>query len=53
MTATTYVIIANVVVWTAIGGYVFFLGRVSTALDRRLKQLEQLGGDKEAGDDWA
>lgn len=43
MSAITYLFIANSVVWLGLAGYVVFLASRSTALERRIKQLELLG----------
>lgn len=45
MSATTYLFMANCIVWLGLAGYVAFLGGRSIALDRRIKQLELLGDD--------
>lgn len=39
-----YLLIANVSVWVAVGGYVLFLARQQAALERRVRQLEMLDG---------
>ncbi|WP_147820847.1 CcmD family protein [Salidesulfovibrio onnuriiensis] len=45
MSATTYLFIANCVIWLGLAGYVVFLAGRSKALDRRIRQLELLGDD--------
>ena len=45
MSATTYLFIANVIVWLGMAGYLVFLAGRSKALDRRVNQLELLGDD--------
>ncbi|NLW80654.1 MAG: CcmD family protein [Desulfovibrionales bacterium] len=41
-----YLLIANVCIWLGVGGYVLFLARQHSALERRVRQLEILDGDK-------
>ncbi|GAB6035703.1 hypothetical protein JCM15519_02620 [Fundidesulfovibrio butyratiphilus] len=41
-----YLLAANVVVWLGICGYVGFLALAQRSLERRLKQLETLHGDR-------
>lgn len=49
MTATTYLLIANILVWLGICGYVGFLALRQKALAGRLKQLELMNdGQKES-----
>lgn len=48
MTATGYALAASMVVWAAIGLYVFWMSRKSAELDRRVEQLELLH-DRQAG----
>ena len=45
MSFENYLLAANVLVWIGIAGYVAVLGGKSAALERRLRQLELLGGD--------
>jgi CcmD family protein len=47
MTSIGYVIVANIVVWAVIGGYVAFLAAKGAETSRRLKQLELLQGPEE------
>lgn len=35
-----YLFIANAVIWTGVGGYLFFLARTQAALALRLKRME-------------
>ncbi|MFW5487239.1 MAG: CcmD family protein [Desulfovibrio sp.] len=44
MDAQSYLLIANAAVWIGIGCYVFFLGRQSSHLKRRMDQLQLLEG---------
>lgn len=48
MSATTYLFIANSIIWIGIAGYVVFLGGKTCALSRRIAQLELLGDDNDA-----
>lgn len=45
MSADTYLLWANVVVWLGIAGYLVFLGAKSAQLSQRLNQLELLRHD--------
>lgn len=47
MSAEMYLFLANALVWVGVAGYLAFLGSRTVGLDRRVKQLELLGG----GDD--
>ncbi|QJB57292.1 CcmD family protein [Pseudodesulfovibrio sp. zrk46] len=47
MSATTYLIIANSLVWIGIAGYLGFLASRASELKKREQQIELLGG----GDD--
>lgn len=40
-----FLLIANVCVWVAVAGYVLFLARQQSVLQRRIRQLEILDGD--------
>ena len=50
MNAVQYVMLANGIVWLAMGLYLTFLGRSTAELNRRLVQLELLRSS-EAGDE--
>ena len=41
-----YLFIANICVWAGVGSYVFFLTDRQAALERRVRQLEILDGNK-------
>lgn len=41
-----YLLIANICVWAAVGGYVVFLAQRFQVLDRRIRQLEIFDEDK-------
>jgi CcmD family protein len=41
-----YLFIANVCVWLGVGGYILFLARQHSVLDRRVRQLEMLDADE-------
>lgn len=41
-----YLLIANICVWAGVGGYVLFLAGRQAALERRVRQLEILDGNK-------
>lgn len=41
-----YLLIANICVWAGVGGYVLFLARQHSNLERRVRQLEILDGNK-------
>ena len=45
MSFENYLLAANVLVWVGIAGYVAVLGGKSAAIERRLRQLEILGGE--------
>jgi CcmD family protein len=49
MSATTYLFIANGAVWLGVAGYLVFLATRSAELERRVCQLELLGGDNHDG----
>jgi len=40
-----YLLVANLCVWVAVGGYVLLLARQQNMLQRRVRQLEILDGD--------
>lgn len=42
---TTYLLAANIVVWTVMGGYLVYLALKQKRLDSRLKHLELLKHD--------
>ena len=41
-----YLLIANVCIWAGVGGYVLLLARQHAVLERRVRQLEILDGEK-------
>ena len=41
-----YLLIANVCIWVGVGGYVLVLARQHAVLERRVRQLEILDGEK-------
>ena len=41
-----YLLIANVCIWVGVGGYVLFLARQHSVLERRVRQLEILDADE-------
>lgn len=41
-----YLLIANVCIWLGVGGYLLFLARQQRVLERRVRQLEILDGEK-------
>lgn len=41
-----YLLIANVCVWIGVGGYLVLLARQHASLERRVRQMEILDGDK-------
>lgn len=44
MSATTYIFLANCAVWLGVTGYLVFLATRSAELEKRVRQLELLGG---------
>ena len=40
MEGISWVMYANMAVWLGIGGYLFFLGRKTVALEKRLRHLD-------------
>lgn len=47
MATETYLILGNVAVWLAVGGYAAFLHTRSAGLERRLTILERLRDDQD------
>ena len=45
MSSTMYLFIANCVVWVGVAGYLVFLATRTAGLERRIRQIELLGGD--------
>ncbi|NCD24819.1 MAG: CcmD family protein [Deltaproteobacteria bacterium] len=41
-----YLLIANVCIWIGVGGYVLLLARQHRVLERRVRQLEILDGER-------
>lgn len=41
-----YLLIANVCIWLGVGGYLVLLACQHSSLERRVRQLEILDGDK-------
>jgi CcmD family protein len=44
--AMNYLFIANVCIWLGVGGYVLFLARQHSVLERRVRQLEIIDGEE-------
>lgn len=44
MSATTYLFLANCTVWLGVTGYLVFLSLRAGELEKRMRQLELLGG---------
>lgn len=48
MSATTYLIMANALVWAGIAGYLGFLATRASELKKREQQIELLGGGNDS-----
>lgn len=46
MLTMNYLFIANVCIWIGVGGYILFLARQQSVLERRVRQLEIVNGDE-------
>ncbi|WP_419780086.1 CcmD family protein [Maridesulfovibrio sp.] len=46
MNTETYLLIANVAVWSVLAGYLAFIAAKAASMDRRIRQMEMLDNDK-------
>jgi len=46
MNTETYLLIANVAVWSVLAGYLAFIAAKGASMDRRIRQMEMLDNDK-------